>query len=177
MHLPFLHPLPPTVTRRVLSATLGSLLGVGCYRDVPMPLDQLPPGSPVRALIVADPTVTSAFGGAAGGPAARTQVLIQGTLLERGAERVRFLVPASRTGATLAYAPFNQEISVARQDVLRVDWRRLEPKRTAGLVALIAGATVVAVLTASTEVGGTTSQPPTSGDVSVRGALPPTCCR
>lgn len=164
-------------TRHAICAALAWVLGLGCYRDVPTALDHAPPGSSVRALIVVDGTTASPFGRRPGRSADREQLIIQGTLVQRDSARVDFLVPATRTAASLAYGPVDQLISVARQDVLRVALRRLDAKRTAGLIALIAGATVVAVFTASTEVGGTVSRPPPSGDVSIRGALPRGCCR
>ena len=115
--------------------------------------------------------MTPGLGGEPQAVAAQEQVTIQGTFLQHDGERVVLLVPAFRTGVSLAHDPLDRQISVARQDVFRIALRRLDAKRTAGLAALIAGATLVAVLTASTEVGGTVSGRPTSGDVSRRGAL------
>jgi len=158
-------------------AVLASVLGLGCYRDVPTALDQVPPGSSVRAQIVVHGTMRSPSGPRPDPSTGRESLTIQGTLVERDRDRVVFQVPALRTAAQLAYDPVHQRISVARQDVLHIALRRLDAKRTGGIVALIAGATVVAILTASTEVGGSVSQPPPSGDVSVRGVLRWSCCR
>lgn len=157
-------------TNWVGRAGVASVCALGCYRHVPTTVDQAPIGSFVRVVVVADRTAGTAAG------QGRTVLDIRGTLLDRDSTGVLFAVPVNRSGTALAYEPVNQRIRVAPQDVLRIELRQFDGKRTGGLVALLAGAAVAATITGS-RVGGGLDQPTPPGDESVRGILQWRCCR
>jgi hypothetical protein len=130
------------------------------------------PGSSVRAVVrIPGALAEGEHSGAS------HELKIQGTLVRQDSQRVLFLVPSSRVPGYAVLAQTDEPISIPRRDVLNIAVRRIDPRRTAGLVAAIVTASAVALLTTSTKVGGTTSRPPVSGDVSIRGLLDPgSCC-
>ncbi len=158
------------MTCALLRAGLVPALGLACYRHVPTTLEQVSPGDYVRAVIVADRSDASAARGV------REVRTIRGTVAERESGQIVFSV-ANRSGPTPASGPVYQRIRVVEGDVLRVDRRRLDGKRTGAFVAMVVGAAVVATITGSRVVGGGPDQSPAPLDDSLRGILHRSCCR
>jgi hypothetical protein len=117
----------------------AAALSLGCYAYVPAPLDTLPVGSRVRALLSTETQVVlrDSLGLELRG--------LNGTLVGREDDRLLFQVRTASGSSAFGSQPLHQRIAVSSQDVLRVEVRRVHGLKTGALVGAIAAAAVLAV--------------------------------
>jgi hypothetical protein len=72
--------------------------------------------------------------------------VFNGTLVDRQDSRLLFQVRAASGSSAFGEQPLYQRLALSPPDVLRIDVRQLNKPRTAGLVAVLAGAaTLIAI--------------------------------
>jgi hypothetical protein len=121
----------------------ASAVLAGCYTYAPATLETVPAGAKVRALLSTEAQVDL-----------RDRVGIdarelEGSLVERDESKILLAVrvPPPATGFSTGEAVF-QRIDIARQDVLRVDVRKVDGPRTALFIGGIAAAATAGVAAA-----------------------------
>lgn len=122
---------------RVRWIALGVIatMGVGCYSYVPVALDDVPPGTHVRAHI-------------RGSTAADLRQLgadwehVDGRLIERGNEQLVVEILEATSFTTGGARSLSQRIDLPVQDVVSVQVRRLDGLKTGIAAALAAGGLV-----------------------------------
>ena len=155
-----------TIPRRMLSMC-ATALSLGCFAYVPADLETVPVGSRVRAMLSSEGQVDFR------NRTAMDLRVINGTLVEKSRNTVLLSVS---TGTTTLDAGFpttlHQLIDVPRQDIARVDRRKLDELKTGVLIGAVAGAvTTVAILALRGGEPGTLTVPPNEPPESVRGWL------
>jgi hypothetical protein len=125
--------------RAALGAGAIALL-LGCYRYEPATLAIVPSGSAVRA------TLSSEAQLALRDSLGLRRQTVQGTLVERAADRWLLAVRTDAADWRPGAPPLYQRIAVASRDVLAVEVRRLRRGRTAGLLAAVAAAVTIGVV-------------------------------
>ncbi len=127
----------------MVKRTLGwwaLVVSLGCYRWVPATIDLTPQGEQLQALLSTEGQLVLRD---RIGIDSRT---VTGELLEAGADTVLFAVRSVRSGDGLGNEPvLYQRIDIPRSHILRVDRRELDPLRTGGVIAGVAGVTVLLV--------------------------------
>lgn len=155
---------------RGAAVALGTWLCAGCYQYVPVELDQVPVGASVQAQLSA---------GALDGLRRRLEVDERSGLLRRTGidarvvardpQRVLLSIPWGRTGDIYSSKALFQEVDLAWSDITEMRLKRLDRKKTGGVVAaltVVVGVTAYKVLTGW--VGGPTNQPGDPGPVEAR---------
>ncbi len=130
-------PRPQRQISSLAFATLMcALVSLGCYKYAPATFETIPVGSDVRAML--STTAQEELRDRTGMNTAE----IEGELVEKG-DRVLISVKAAEGSRMLGNDDLYQWIDVPRQGVVRLDVRQVDAVRTGGLVAALAGASVV----------------------------------
>ena len=116
----------------------------GCYSFQAVPVQEITPGSPVRARLSASEAERQA---AVLGVERR---VLHGTVVGAGGGDVVLQVRSVHDGASALH----QRLTVSRGGLLEIELRRFDPVRTAGLVAVIAAGAAYAAVTISGGVRG-----------------------
>jgi hypothetical protein len=126
------------VRRWLMAACLAA--SIGCYKYAPGNLDAVPAGTKVRAVlsIAAQEDVRSRVG-----IDARE---LEGQVVENNGDRLLLSVRTAQAPEQLGAQSLYQHIDLRRDQVVRVDVRKLDLLPTAGLVGVIAGAAVIAAI-------------------------------
>lgn len=155
-----------TLWTRTLSVC-GAALSLGCYTYVPADLETVPVGSRVRAMLSSEGQVDFR------NRTALDLQVIDGTLVQRNRDSLLFSIhTGTATSEFGSPTTLRQLIDVPRQDILRVDRRKLDELKTGALITAFAGAaTTVAILALGGGEPGTVTVPPNQPPESVRGWL------
>ncbi len=141
--------------RVIVSAGIVAF-SLGCYKYVPGTLETVPVGSGVRAMLStpAQEELRSRTG--------INLSLLEGRLIEND-ERLIVSVKAAEGSRMLGNQDLYQRIDVPREGVVRVDVRRVDAARTAGLALVLTGAAAVVVSQAFKGGDPDKPQPPNGG--------------
>lgn len=126
---------------RVLRCSAAAL-SLACYGYVPASLDEVAPGTPVRAVLSteAQRALPESLG--------LRRRAVQGTLVDRNGDRLLLDVRSDEGQWRGTSRPLYQRVVVAPRDVLQVEVRRLQRGRTYGLLATLTAAATVVTLEA-----------------------------
>lgn len=153
-------------------ALLSLLLATtGCFHYTPVPLSRLPEGGEVRVRL--SERGATRLGGGEGNQLAHLDRTVEGDLVRVNGEILMVAVPvAARHAAPFARSPaMYRRVAIPLEDVLAVELRELDRKKT-GIVLAGAGAAVFAFVLYhfGGEFGGTTKPPPDPGPGEMTGS-------
>jgi hypothetical protein len=148
------------LTVRSLCTLLVCALTTGCYAYAAAAPDSVPVGADVRARISA--TQAERVGEVLG----RDNRVLQGVVMESGAETLLLAVPSVATTPGAPDQRLRQNLPIPRSEILELEIRRLDPWRTAGLVGAAAAVLGYIVVEAFDGNGGSPAGGRPGGDQS-----------
>jgi hypothetical protein len=127
---------------------LACFAASACYSFSPVQLEQVSTGTQARARL--SPDEATRLSGSLG----REDRLLEGEVLEVGADRLLLAVPMSTAYAGLAPRQYHQRVEISRAGMLELEQRKFSPLKT-GLVigagAILASAAIAAAFAAINE--------------------------
>ncbi|HXF94832.1 MAG TPA: hypothetical protein VNI61_01900 [Gemmatimonadales bacterium] len=111
-----------------------------CYTYRPATIDTLPLGAEIRGLLATEARLTLEDSLGLG------LADLRGTLVARSGDSLLVSIRSVDAGSTREGRPLYQRVALARRDVLRVDVKRLDRRRTFAVAAIVAGAAAVLLI-------------------------------
>jgi hypothetical protein len=155
------------VSLRGLAICACATVNFGCYKYVPTTLEAVSPGTAIRTVLSADERMElrNTLG--------LNVTELEGRLIDKTGDRLLLSVRLASGAQVLGSQPLNQRIELAPADIMRLDERKVDGVRTAGLVGAFATVTAFGIAQLFTEgdPGSPDVEPPSPSEQRQRALL------